>query len=415
MKIPAIRSKIGNRTYYVTRFTFQQVNDHIEKIDDELHKSKKLRDLIQRSITSNYLGIKDYILNQPERFFNSLVLAVYDDYPIWKELKVEFDQEEFYKVGFLEFPSHHKIFPVDGQHRVEGIKEALKERPELADEEIGALIIGHENDSDGMQSTRRLFTTLNRYAKPVSLDDIIALDEDDVVAIITRYLLEEYPLFQGNRIVIAKQKAIQDGDKVAFTSIITLYQINLEVLKSFYEKQYDERPTKKRIDDFLKYRRSDEEVQLFQKEVVKFWDDFIENYPVMKKYINVREENNPAEPYRNKTGGHLFFRPVGLLPFVQAIFEIERRRKSNYSIVLSQFQDYNFKIDSEPWVKILWNPNSKTMIMGSATLVKRILIYAFSPDLLTIKEKHSLAEALADKKGYDQKRIMESLKEIPIT
>ena len=167
MKIPALRAKIGTWTYYITTLTFQQVSDSVSKIDDELHKSESLRDIIQRSITNNYLSIKDYVINQPDLFFNSLVLAAYNDYPNWIEIEVTYDDDETYQIGLLEFPAQHKIFPVDGQHRVEGIKAALKEKPELKSEQIGAIFIGYQSDEMGMQRTRRLFTTLNRYAKPV--------------------------------------------------------------------------------------------------------------------------------------------------------------------------------------------------------------------------------------------------------
>ena len=126
MKVPAIKGKIGTWDYYVTTLTFEQVTQFVSKVDSELHKSTSLRDLIQRSITSNYLSIKDYIIGQKELFFNSVVLAVYDDFPNWLEIKFEYSDGEIYKMGLLDFPGTHKIFPVDGQHRVEGIKEALK-------------------------------------------------------------------------------------------------------------------------------------------------------------------------------------------------------------------------------------------------------------------------------------------------
>jgi DNA sulfur modification protein DndB len=93
MRIPALRAHIGNWTYYVTTLTFEQVSNVISPIDDELHKSESLRDLIQRSITNNYISIKDYIINQPELFFNSLVLAVYDDYPDWREIEFAYEGE----------------------------------------------------------------------------------------------------------------------------------------------------------------------------------------------------------------------------------------------------------------------------------------------------------------------------------
>ena len=90
MKIPAIRAKIGTWTYYITALTFEQVSNNVEQINDQLHKSEGLKDLIQRSITGNYLKIKDYIKNQPEMFFNSLVLGVYDGMPKWIEVELHY-------------------------------------------------------------------------------------------------------------------------------------------------------------------------------------------------------------------------------------------------------------------------------------------------------------------------------------
>lgn len=210
MRLPALRASIGDWTYYITTLTFKQIADKVERIDDQLHKSENLRDLIQRSITSNYVKIKQYIQKQPEMFFNSVVLGVYNSMPQWIEVELNYEDEEYFNLGFLEFPGDQKIFPIDGQHRVEGIKSALKENPELSQNKIGAIFIGHSKDNVGMERSRRLFTTLNRYAKPVTMDDIIALDEDDSVAIVTRLMLEEFDLFQGKRITKSNNKAIPD-------------------------------------------------------------------------------------------------------------------------------------------------------------------------------------------------------------
>jgi DNA sulfur modification protein DndB len=60
-----------------------------------------------------------------------------------------------------------------------GIKRAVAESTTLGEEEVIVLFVSHSRSTDGMERSRRLFTTLNRYAKPVSKMDIIALDEDD--------------------------------------------------------------------------------------------------------------------------------------------------------------------------------------------------------------------------------------------
>jgi DNA sulfur modification protein DndB len=410
MKIPAIRAKIGDWDYYVTTLTFEQVSQFVTKIDEHLHKSESLNDLIQRSISNNYLSIKDYILNQPSVFFNSLVLAVYNDYPKWQEIEFRYDETETFVMGLLDFPGNHKIFPVDGQHRVEGIKSALSENPELKHQKISAIFVGHSNQESGMQRTRRLFTTLNRYAKPVSLDDIIALDEDDSVAIFTRYLLEEYPLFSDKKVVYAKQKAIPSNNKEAITSIITLYQANLELLKIFFVKRLNKKATPKNIEDYLKYRRPNEEMEAFKEFSLEFWNAFQFKLSFIQAFIN--SKHNPAEKFRNnETGGNLLFRPIGFLPFIKAAILIHNRTDMNFNIVFERFNSLNMNIDSKPWHFVVWNPIQKKMIMNSDQITQLMLIYLFDESILEKREIQKLKEGYAAKISF-QENVNEVLNDL---
>lgn len=68
MKIPAIRARIGVWVYYISTMTFEQVRKYVKPVDDELHKSTVLREMLQRSITDNYKKIATYIEQQEERF-----------------------------------------------------------------------------------------------------------------------------------------------------------------------------------------------------------------------------------------------------------------------------------------------------------------------------------------------------------
>lgn len=407
MKLPAIRSQMGDWEYYVTSLTFNQVRDHVSRIDDELHQSDSLKEMIQRSITNNFISIKEYILNQPERFFNALVLAVYNDYPDWREIEFTYDDIETYSMGLLEFPGNHKIFPVDGQHRVEGIKAALLQDPELGTEKIAAIFIGHQNDQNGMQRTRRLFSTLNRYAKPVTMDDIIALDEDDSVAISTRELVEGFELFKGDRIPKTETKAIPETDKDAFTSIITLYQCNLEVLKRFRRLRKETSPNVTRdklsLKKYLKFRPQKEEIDLFIEFCLNFWGLFPTKFDVVKAFLE-KQEVNPASEYRNReNGGNLIFRPVGLRPLIQAIFAIEKREGGNITTILTKLNSLDFTLSAIPWRNVLWNPNERTMITsGTLTTVKLLLIYMYDPNLLTEKELDKLKKQYADKTNKEE-------------
>jgi DNA sulfur modification protein DndB len=394
MKIPAIRAKIGDWTYYTTTLTFKQVNDHVARVDSQLHRSESLKELIQRSVTNNYLSIKEYIINQPELFFNAIVLAVYDDYPVWREIEIKYDGEESYQMGLLEFPGDHKIFPLDGQHRVEGIKAALIERPEFAEQKITAIFVGHKNDENGMRRSRRLFSTLNRYAKPVTMDDIIALDEDDSVAILTRELLETFPLFTQNRVTKNKNKAIHDTDKTSFTSIITLYECNRELLKLFRRKRKTEFPNENRdsksFNEYLKFRPNNVEVELFNQYCFSFWESFSKEFRVINDYLNIQNAN-PAKEFRNsETGGNLLFRPVGLYPLIQAAIEIHKRKQISFDEIFRKLNQINLDLSEKPWPQIMWNNYEKIMIMGNQGITKLFLLYLFDNNILRPFEVRNL-------------------------
>ena len=407
MKLPALRGKIGNREYYITNLTFQQVNDHVAKIDDELHQSKGLKDLIQRSITSNFKSIKDYILNQPDLFFNSIILAVYDDYPNWVEIEITYENLETYQVGLLDFPSEHKIFPVDGQHRVEGIKAALKAKPELCDVKIPAIFIGHTNDGEGMKKTRRLFTTLNRYAKPVTMDDIIALDEDDTVAIVTRMILENIDLFKGNRVVYSKQKALPKTNIDALTSIITLYQCNLEIFKYYFFQEEKTDPTPKRIGEYLKFRKSDQKINKFYNYCSKYWDILENGIDQIKEYKKINKD--AAKKFRNANGGNILFRPIGLLPFVKATIKIKFRKETKLKQVIEHFNTINLDINDKPWHFVIWNPIGKNMIMNNTSLTEKIFIYKYDSSLLKPKELEGLIKSYAAKISFEDEDLSKVL------
>jgi DNA sulfur modification protein DndB len=101
-------------------------------------------------------------------------------------------------IGFLRLTGTEKLFAIDGQHRLSGIKHAIEHDLELSEELVPVIFVGHANTVVGMRRTRRLFTTLNKTAVPVTKRDIIiALDEDDVMAITARRLYEEDSRFSN--------------------------------------------------------------------------------------------------------------------------------------------------------------------------------------------------------------------------
>ena len=412
LNIPAIRGILGDFVYYTSSFTFKQIAERVKQIDQELHTSMSLKDQLQRSLTKNYESITDYILSQKEHFFNALVLAVYDGDPIWNEIEVGFKGDDYFNMGFLRLNGEEKIFPVDGQHRVEGIKDAIKKCPELEDETIAVILIGHHKDKEGMEKTRRIFSTLNRYAKPVSIGDIIALDEDDTVAIVTRNMLESFPLFMNENISDEKKtKAIVEKDTKSFTSLIKLYETN-KVIYKYYTSFRDN--TKRihsstEIDKFLKFRPKQEDIDDFEKYLTEWWELFIDLFEGMKEYVSSTEKDAAAK-YRNReNGGLLYFRPVALPQLVTAILETCFRSKVTLADSMSAYSQLEMCISKAPWVNVLWDAESCTMIMKNKTLVRPLLIYMYDRNVLSDKELDSLRARYAKTQEVELSEIDDKL------
>lgn len=395
LKIPAIRSKMGIWFYYVSSLSFENVAQYVSDIDDELHHSELLSGMIQRSITANFKSIAHYLETQEERFFNSLILAVYNGQPKWNEIRTQDENgEDNYNLGVITLTDDVKIFPVDGQHRVAGIKKAIEDNPDMKTERVPVIFIGHSTDDVGMQRTRRMFSTLNRYAKPVSLRDIIALDEDDVVAIASRNLIDNTNLFVKDRIWDSKNKSIPDSNKMALTSIITYYECNKELLwlhiKDTKVVGLDENPIRGRakINEYIRHRPSEEMISTFTQECKSFWEAIVNKCP------EIKEDNTAVGTYRDDNGGFLFFRPIALYPFAKASVRIKENYNKSYAQIIESIPDELLWIQNRLWKKIIWDDVAKKMVMGNATQTELMLLYIMAPDLLNAKEKQKMINNL---------------------
>ena len=309
-------------------------------------------------------------------------------------------------LDIIHLTGEERIFPVDGQHRVEGIKSALIENSKLEDETISVIFIGHHNTREGKEKTRRIFSTLNRYAKPVSPGDNIALDEDDIVAISTRELLENCPLFMNDNVKIDKKnsKALADNDDKSFTSLITLYETN-KIIYSYYKSNRDKRKklySNPNIQGFLRFRPKQEEIDDFYTYLLTFWKTFTELFPGVKDYVLSSKDTKAAANFRNKDiGGLLYFRPVALPKLIKAIFETQLRLQSDLSEIMFIFSQIEMCISNEPWTNLLWNTKTQTMVMKYKNNITLMLIYLFKKDILITKEIDTLVKNYAEANDCD--------------
>lgn len=413
LTIPAMRGVIGNTTYYLLNLSFRQVAERVTSMSsNEIFTSQSLKEQLQRSLTNNVRKIKDYLLNHEDHFFSSLVLATYNGNPLWKTVRMDIDDESYNDIGLLILSGEETIFPVDGQHRVEGIKLLLSESPQYSDETIPAMIIGHTNDMEGKTRTRRIFSTLNRYAKPVGKGDIIALDEDDIVAIVTRDLLEEYQLFKNKKILVSQTKAIPKTDKASFTTLMTLYDCNVDILKMYLFSQDGLVRSNEKMKEYLRVRPSDEQITNFKQYLATFWNQLQEHYPILQQFA-VNDSDTAAATYRTQEdGGNALFRPVFLSPFIQAITMVSIKTNHGLSSIMAKYARLDFQISSDMWKGLLWNNESQTMINGNSGIIRLLLLYLYDHSLVSEKEREKIQEKYASARGVSYDVIEQEFKEL---
>jgi DNA sulfur modification protein DndB len=357
--LPCLRGHMGDWHYYATIMKFSDIAERTSMVPD-IHRSKELSRWIQRKVGNRSKDIVTYIENQEQRFFNSIIFGIYGGEPSWQEIDVEgtndFSETDLNYLnktfGILTLSGSEEIFAIDGQHRTKAIKEIQKKTNDYGDEEISVIFISHKKTKQGEVRTRRLFSTLNRYAKPVNISEIIALDEEDNCAILTRELIENFDLFKG-KIAFSKARGINPSNSKSFTNIVLLYDIvsilltNRSLLvkygkisgydRDLYEKRRD---TEENLKDDLK------KLQTIFKEVIK-------TVPSLSAFFSTG--------YVDRTQGStsLLFRPIGQLIFFTVYkIAIDRGRKKD---VLAFFKKDNFNLNSKVWRRVFVNEESGTL------------------------------------------------------
>ena len=405
INLPCLKGVMGDWMYYVTLLKFGVVSERVfipEEIDEK-YKDKdelKLGDWIQRDLENKRINdVVEYLKNQKQRFFNSLILGMYDGNPSYRDIEIktsEYYQEEieadyFSKTfGILTLSGKESIFAIDGQHRAISIRKAVKHNPSLKEDEICVIFVAHRTDLKGKERTRRLFSTLNRYAKPVNKKEIIALSEDDNCAILTRRLVENYKKFEG-KILINGNKSLNVNNKTAFTNIIQLYDIvvlllcKVRITSVVLTDGYDKK-------DFTNTRAKDDVLDDIYKGLVSIFNSTVKTFNPLKLLL----ENN-VEINRNDKNTSLIFRPIGQIVFFKILKAGIHFGKSKK--VYDYFSSADFSLNHSVWKDVFWDSESNTII---TTIERQKYAYHLIMEKLEIPIKRSQKDKeIYTSFGYD--------------
>lgn len=372
INIPCMRGVIGSWDTFNCLMRLEDIANNIH-FAKELHTNKKLSQMIQRKLEGDRAGeISEYLITEKDRFFNSLVVAIYNGDPTWYDIggltannseseSLELPTYAQECMGILSVPEDQHMFALDGQHRLAGIKKAVEDKPELKDEQLSVVIVVHKETDAGVKRSRRLFTTLNKKAKLVKKDAIIALDEDDISACITRHLVENTKYFNEHNVRFSIGSL---SDKTNITTLGNIYDCTQKLVA------YKLKCSTNKIHEHKIPIRSELEQTLF-----KFADDFYRftfmYIKELKQTIGLTNLEGIIEETRNSTdGGHMLFRPIGWDLYTDLILsQLKANNDLEETIKLMGSLDLN--LSGELLANTIWSiEDNKIDKMNSATTKK---------------------------------------------
>lgn len=385
---PATKIQMSNWEYFSIKMKFEDFFNTSGNDGDDLISFQTdvtpdggmpsvLDNWLQRKINEGRAKkeIARYLLDRKDAFFSSIVIACLGDIPEFRPAEIEQSEldnlglMDLQDLGFIRFDRTQKYMVLDGQHRLFAIKSIIEDKelreemaPGFLDQGLNVLLVNKgsgEDYSDFKEKYRRLFTSLNRYAKSTNKETNIIMDEDDIFAIITRKMIQDSKIFkfdgkaENNPHIDIDTKAISQG-ATYLTSLATLYDVNTIFLQNQIVKSINPMITKK---DYLMHRPSEADINFYYNMVDGIWNALIEHFPDLNdvdKRVNMRSPNEPLDSEGKMD--HLFLRPKPQIDIMAKLIRhlIESRLSSDGALDNDEIGNFSPEQYSEALKPLTW-------------------------------------------------------------
>ena len=457
---PALKASMGDWTYYIVKMRMREVAAEV-KFGSQVHEDFTLDEAIQRTIKEGRVKkeIVTYLAGRTDRFFASLVVAAIGGSPKFYPVSVSddpqfaiFADEESIEQSFgvLRFSGSQNYYALDGQHRLKAIKTLLQPEDEservdpptgFADEEISVLMVirpPESSEDDWLSSYRRLFSSLNRYAKTTDDDTNIIMDEDDIFAILTRRIIAKHDFFKapGRHIesLRVQTKGIRLNEGTShFTSLQQLYALNQTLLGTHLRANmgWGPGPEADRTNDlkqFKRFRPPEEYIEELFDELVLYWDALIKAIPDLS--LNPSDaRNHTADGSDGEVADNALFWPIGqdvMASVARALLDVrldhpDRPTLDQATSALSPLGKVDWRLHRVPWRGLLlvstfdarknirkWKMRSETRKQGTDT-AKKVLRWVTGHYQADEREEAQLREEWQDQLSLPPDETVEGL------
>jgi len=182
MQIAALRGGQGGREYYVAMVANSDLNNFFT-VNMDPKDDRSQRQLDPRHARE----IAEYLISERDNYvLGALVYAV--------DASCTFEPSPIHdSMGVLTIPFGVNLRSIDGQHRRQGLNEAISDEPDLASDSTAVLIYVEPD----LKRRRQMFSDMNATPKSVSKAINVKFDSRDPFAIAAQNLVDTHPLLKG--------------------------------------------------------------------------------------------------------------------------------------------------------------------------------------------------------------------------
>ena len=385
--VPAMKGRLGDTDYYVLSMKAQElvtkvtIPKKLEGWDDLSIEERYQRDISYRRVRTQ---LAPYLANDKSRFFGAVIVTAmnFGDVVSFEPLSDVATKglPGLYRtaaanMGFLNFTGGEVLIPLDGQHRLKAIEFAISGRDEkghdisnitpcndLAREDITVILVPFD-----VEKARKIFTKVNRYAKATTTGQNIVTEDDDMVAVLTREIAND---FIGGRLAKFKSNTLRPKDP-EFTTLGIIYNCNEEIItRNFFSKG---RPDRTRLPDLAQQK-------LWRLKVREVWQAVLDGIDVFADALADKAESGDGKR-KDLRANSLLGKPVPQECLVRAFVELTAGRSNmSASEACDGLNRLPWGLSQENlqiWQRVLWTGGKKggKIITKNRTLTTRMIAY----------------------------------------
>jgi DNA sulfur modification protein DndB len=224
---PAIRGIQAGREYYVSMCPLRLIPKIFLFDEEEMVPELRAQRILNKARIPE---MSRYMTENVENYTFSALTASIDG-------EVQFDplvnDEGGSCVGALHIDMDARFIINDGQHRRAAIENAIRERPELADETIAVVFFL----DIGLLRSQQMFADLNRYAIRPSRSLSVLYDHRDNGARLTKLIVLKTPVFKD---VVEVEKSTLSARSSKLFTLSSLYTANTALFADCDGREMDE-------------------------------------------------------------------------------------------------------------------------------------------------------------------------------